>query len=346
MAGAAAFNNATGLQSICAEFGVSNHSLFCEEGEEGLIRLASLEAADVVVVATTGTLALRATLAALQAGKTVALASKEIVVVGGELFMQAAAGCSGKLLPVDSEHNAIFQCLLHREPTSIHKVILTASGGPFLHWTSREMRQIRVADALRHPNWDMGNKITVDSATLANKGLELIEARWLFNLEPDQLQVVVHPQSIIHGMVEFTDGSLLAQMAQPDMTLPIQYAMDFPNCNPAPLPRLDFTRLHLLELRPPDEYRFPCLRLAREAMHQGGSMPAVFNSANQIAVDAFLREQIDFLSIPRLIESCMEHTRIPAANNLDEIALLEREALSFATRQLETLLNQGSLKTL
>jgi 1-deoxy-D-xylulose-5-phosphate reductoisomerase len=341
--GAAADRSKQQLEALAQAFPGLRTSLYCEQGEAGLMELATLEDADVVVVATTGTVAMQATLAALHAGKTVALASKEIIVTAGARFMQAATGARGTLLPVDSEHNAIFQCLNGKDPATLRRVILTASGGPFLNWTAAEMRHITVKDALRHPTWEMGAKITVDSATLANKGLELMEARWLFDLQPQQLAVVIHPQSTVHAMVEFVDGSVIAQMAEPDMSLPIQFAIDYPMRRPAPLPALDFSRILRLDFRPPDEVRFPCLALARSAMQTDGCAPAVFNIANQVAVQAFIDQRISFAAIPKLIDCCLQQIdRFGQLPDLPRIPSFEEEIRQFAQAQLETLPNELS----
>lgn len=337
LVGIASLRNAAGLEAIGDEFAVPHRSLFSRDGSEGLLRLATLEEADVVVLATTGTVGLQAAAAALDADKTLALASKEILVLAGELFVQHARKAPGRLIPVDSEHSALFQCLLGRDPRSIHQMILTASGGPFLRRTPREMHHITLAEALSHPNWSMGTKITIDSATMANKGLELIEARWLFDLPAERLRVVIHPQSIIHSMVEFVDGSVMAQMGRPSMTLPIQFAIDYPDTAPSPAPRLDFDRIHQLELRPPDLDQFPCLALAMEALHQGGAAPALFNAANQIAVEAFIEKRLPFLAIPGLIRHCLRHNRTRPAQSLADCQRMEAEMLAFARAALDAL---------
>jgi len=329
--GVAANRNAAALDAIAAEFKAPHRALFQEHGTEGLIGLATLPEADIVVVATTGTIGVRPTVAALQAGKTVGLANKETLVLAGQYIMPLAGG---RLLPVDSEHNAhnaIFQCLDGRgDPAHLHRILLTASGGPFLHYTVRELAQVTPADALRHPNWDMGPKVTIDSATLANKGLEMMEARWLFGLQPDQIDVVIHPQSIIHSMVEFRDGSVIAQLAPPSMTFPIQHVLSWPDRLAPCGPRLDFGRIHRLELRPPDEDKFPCLRLARQALRQGGLAPALFNAANEAAVAAFLEKRLGFLAIPRLIEECLAKAAFAEPASLEELLALEPELVEFA----------------
>lgn len=338
--GVAANRNADLLEQTADRFHVPHRCLYAEEGAEGLVRLATLEEADLVVVATTGTAGLEPTAAALEAGKTVALANKETLVLGGEWIMRLQRAGKGRILPVDSEHNAIFQCL-ERGPgrEDLKRILLTASGGPFLHHTRSELENVTVEEALRHPNWDMGPKVTIDSATMANKGLEMIEARWLFDLEPGQIEVVVHPQSLIHSMVEFRDGSVIAQMAPPSMTFPIQHVLSYPERLDPCLPGLDFSRIHQLVLRPPDIERFPCLRLASEALHQGGTAPAVFNAANEVAVKAFLKGTLPFTGIPALIESCLASADFPEPDTLSGIRALDAQLQEFALSQLD----KGSL---
>jgi 1-deoxy-D-xylulose-5-phosphate reductoisomerase len=335
LCGIAANRNAKALEEVREEFDVPHHALFETEGLEGLVRLATLPEADVVIIATTGTIGLRPTIAALEAGKTVGLANKETLVLGGRFVMPLARSRPGSLLPVDSEHNAIFQCLQGREKGDLHQILLTASGGPFLHHTRRELAGVGTKEALAHPNWDMGPKITVDSATMANKGLEMIEAAWLFDLQPEQIRVVIHPQSIIHSMVEFRDGSVIAQLAPPSMTYPIQQVLSYPEMIESPRPGLDFTRIHQLELRPPDTGKFPNLRLAAEALRSGGLAPAIYNAANQVAVEAFLKGRLDFLEIPVLVSRCLEKADWPPPATLEELILLERELLAFARAQLK-----------
>ncbi len=271
-------------------------------GLAGLVELASLPEADIVLVAVVGTTGLEPALAALAAGKDLALASKEILVLAGKFVMAEAKKHGGKLLPVDSEHNAVFQCLEGHPSAGVRRIILTASGGAFRDWSHDRLAHVTPAEALKHPNWSMGPKITVDSATLANKGLELIEAQWLFGLHPEQCTAVLHPQSIVHCLVEFTDGAMLAQLCPPSMTFPIQHALLHPLRVPGVDATLDFTKLLGLEFRPVDEARFPMLRLAKQTMTAGGVAPAVYNAANEVAVAAFLNDQIPFLAIPRVVE--------------------------------------------
>ena len=271
-------------------------------GLAGLVELAQLPLADTVLVAVVGTTGLDPALAALAAGKNLALASKEILVLAGKFVLAAARASGAKILPVDSEHSAVFQCLEGHPHAGVRRIVLTASGGAFRDWPVERLAHVTPADAVKHPNWSMGPKITVDSATLANKGLELIEAQCLFGLRPEQCTAVLHPQSIVHCLVEFTDGAMLAQLSPPSMTFPIQHALLHPQRAPGVEPGLDFTKLLGLEFRPVDEARFPLLRLARQVMSAGGIAPAVYNAANEVAVAAFLNGNIPFLAIPRVVE--------------------------------------------
>ena len=275
-------------------------------GLGGLIELAQLPEADLVLVAVVGTTGLQPALAALAAGKPLALASKEILVLAGKFVMAAARASGVRLLPVDSEHNAVFQCLEGHPGAAVRRIVLTASGGALRDLPAAELAGVTPADALRHPNWAMGPKITVDSATLANKGLELMEAQWLFGLRPDQCEAVLHPQSIVHCLVEFTDGAMLAQLAPPSMTFPIQHALLYPERAPGIDAGLDLHKLLRLDFRPVDEARYPCLRLARIAMDAGGVAPAVYNAANEVAVAAFLAGRLPFLAIPGVIDQSLQ----------------------------------------
>jgi len=275
-------------------------------GEAGAIQVATHPEANVVMSAIVGAAGLQPTLAAIEAGKDIALANKETMVVAGEFMNAAAARRQIKIFPVDSEHSAIFQCLNGEDPKRVKKLILTASGGPFLHKPREEFAAITVEQALKHPNWSMGAKITIDSATLMNKGLELIEARWLFSIEPEQLAVCVHPQSIIHSMVEFQDSSVIAQLGLPDMRVPIAYALSYPDRYPNDLPSLDLTKFAGLTFFEPDEEKFRCLKLAKQAMAAGGTMPAVLNAANEIAVQRFLDRKIGFTAIAALVEETLQ----------------------------------------
>jgi len=283
-----------------------------------------------VMAAIVGAAGLLPTLAAIDAGKDVLLANKESLVTCGRLFMEAVKQRSARLLPVDSEHNAVFQCLQGHSTADVHRLILTASGGAFRDWPLERLAEARVADALKHPNWAMGPKITVDSATLANKGLELIEAQWLFGLRAEQCQAVIHTQSIVHCLVEFCDGSFLAQLCPPSMTFPIQHALLHPQRAGGVDAALDFTRLLGLEFRPVDEARFPMLRLAREAMLAGGVAPAIYNAANEVAVAAFLAGHVPFLAIPRIVEQTLASLRNFDPHSLDDVLHADTEARRLA----------------
>ncbi len=274
-------------------------------GPEGLVTLARDVEADVCVSALVGGAGLLPTMAAIQAGRTMALANKETLVMAGSLMTAAARARRVALLPVDSEHSAVFQCLVGHNRGDVHRILLTASGGPFRELPKEKFAAVTVEDALRHPTWKMGAKITIDSATLMNKGLEIIEARWLFDLAPDQVQVIVHPQSIVHSMVEYIDGSVLAQLGVADMGIPILYALTFPERRPTPAARLDLVRAGALTFFEPDPERFPCLRLAREALVAGGAAPVVLNAANEVAVAAFLARRIAFPEIWQLIDRAL-----------------------------------------
>jgi len=276
-------------------------------GLSGLVDLAQLPEADIVLVAVVGTTGLEPALAAIAAGKDLALASKEILVLAGKFVMAAARQHHAKLLPVDSEHNAVFQCIEGHPAASVSRIVLTASGGAFRDWPTERLAHATVADALKHPNWSMGPKITVDSATLANKGLELIEAQWLFGLRAEQCQTVIHPQSIVHCLVEFTDGAMLAQLCPPSMTFPIQHALLHPARAPGVEAPLDLAKLFSLEFRPVEESRFPMLGLAQQVMHAGGVAPAVYNAANEVAVAAFLEGRVPFLAIPRIVNQTLQN---------------------------------------
>lgn len=289
------------------------------EGEDGLVRLVEETEADMVLVAIVGTSGLRPALAALRSGKDLAVASKEILVMAGEEVMTTAARLGRAVLPVDSEHNAIFQCLQATPEKEVRRLILTASGGPFRRTPAADLAHVTVAQALKHPTWSMGQKITIDSATLFNKGLEMIEARWLFNIGMDRIDVIIHPQSIVHSMVEFVDHSILAQLSHSDMCFPIQYAVTYPRRLPNNLPALDFARLGQLLFEAPDPVRFPALRLARQAGTIGGTLPAVFNAANEVAVEAFLAGACPFPAIWQSVETVMERHRPVASPALDDI---------------------------
>lgn len=296
-------------------------------GMEGLLELASMEEADLMVTAIVGMIGLRPTIAAIQAGKDIALANKETLVTAGHLIMPLAREKGVSILPVDSEHSAIFQALHGEKKAQVRKLLITASGGPFRGRSKKELEQVTPADALKHPNWDMGQKITIDSATLVNKGLEVMEARWLFDVDLDQIQVVVQPQSVIHSMVEFCDGAVMAQLGTPDMRLPIQYALYYPDRRPLPGDRLDFWKMHELTFERPDTDTFRGLPLAMEAARAGGTMATVFNAANERAVAKFLKEEIRFLDIYEIIGETMARHRICPNSGLDEI--LETEQMTY-----------------
>ena len=300
-----------------------------EAGMDGLIAVATEASAQVVVTAVVGMIGIRPTIAAIQAGKDIALANKETLVTAGHLIIPMVRERGVRRLPVDSEHSAIFQCLNGEHGNRIHKILLTASGGPFRGKTREEMKNIQVEDALKHPNWSMGQKITIDSSTMVNKGLEVMEARWLFGVEMDQVQVVVQPQSIIHSMVEFEDGAVMAQLGTPDMKLPIQYALCWPERRPMGGERLDFWKLAEIRFEKPDFDNFPGLSLAYEAGRTGGSLPTVFNAANERAVSMFLNRKIGYLTITDIIESAMRrHTVIPNPS-VEQILEAERDTYDY-----------------
>jgi len=288
-------------------------------GDSGLIELATLPGADIVLIAIVGTAGLQPALAAIRAGKDIAVASKEILVMAGEIVMREARKHGVKVLAVDSEHSAIFQCLDGKKSEAVRNLWLTASGGPFRQTPGHEFPSITVERALKHPSWVMGQKITIDSATLFNKGLEMIEARWLFDIEMARVRVVVHPQSVIHSMVEFVDGSMLAQLSTPDMCLPIQYALTYPHRKSSQRVQTNLAQLGQLTFEEPDEERFPALRLARQAGETGGTLPAVLNAANEVAVSAFVRRRINFPQISEVVARTMERHATKSAPTLDEI---------------------------
>ena len=304
-------------------------------GAEGLARMVEETEADMVLVAIVGTAGLAPALAALRSGKDLAVASKEILVLAGSAVMAEAKKRKKQVLPVDSEHNAIFQCLVGANEKEVRKVILTASGGPFRQSSAQAMEKVTLAQALKHPTWSMGQKITIDSATMFNKGLEMIEAHWLFGLPMRQVDVVVHPQSIVHSLVEFIDGSVLAQLSVTDMCFPIQYAVTYPERMPSGLPPLDLAKLGTLSFEQPDEKRFPALRLAREAGEQGGTLPGVLNAANEVAVEAFLAERISFPRIWGMVEEVMKKHRTEKEPTLEAIIDADRWARGEAKSRLE-----------
>lgn len=296
-------------------------------GMDGLLQVSTLEDTEILVTAVVGMIGIRPTIEAIKAGKDIALANKETLVTAGHIIMPLAREKQVSILPVDSEHSAIFQSLQGNESKAVHKILLTASGGPFRGKKEEELMEIRVEDALKHPNWTMGQKITIDSATMVNKGLEVIEAKWLFGVGVDRVQVVVQPQSIVHSMVEYVDGAVIAQLGTPDMKLPIQYALYYPQRRYLPGDRLDFLSLGRLEFEKPDMDTFYGLRLAYEAGKAGGSLPTVFNAANELAVSMFLKREVKFLEIVEIIEDCMRaHHNI---ENPDLQQILDVEAATY-----------------
>ena len=296
-------------------------------GMDGLLEVATDPASEILVTAIVGMIGIRPTIAAMKAGKDIALANKETLVTAGHIIMPLAEECHVKILPVDSEHSAIFQCLNGEHKDQLKKILLTASGGPFRGKKKEELKNVQVEDALKHPNWSMGRKITIDSATLVNKGLEMMEARWLFGVEPKDIQIVVQPKSIIHSMVEFVDGAVIAQLGTPDMKLPIQYALYYPNRRHLPGDRLDFWTLNQITFEKPDMENFPGLKLAFDAAAAGGTMPTVYNAANERAVAKFLDRKIGFLDIPEIIGSCMAEHKVTENPIVEQI--LETEAATY-----------------
>ena len=304
-------------------------------GKAGLVKLAQLEADAVVLNAVVGIAGLEATLAAINSGKDVALANKESLVTGGKLVMDAVKKNGVKLLPVDSEHSAIFQCLQDKHSAkSLNKIILTASGGPFFGYSSEQLENVTKAQALKHPNWSMGSKITIDSATLMNKGLELIEAVWLFDVKPSDVQIVVHRQSIIHSAVQFIDNSVIAQMGVPDMRLPIQYAITYPDRFECPAESLDFFAMKDLTFAPADPETFLCLKAAIEAINKGGLYPCAVNGANERAVQLFLEDKIRFADIGRIVYAVLSHFNFSAEYTLEDVFRADKEARAFVDAQL------------
>ena len=296
-------------------------------GMDGLLEVATDPASEILVTAIVGMIGIRPTIAAMKAGKDIALANKETLVTAGHIIMPLAEECHVKILPVDSEHSAIFQCLNGEHKDQLKKILLTASGGPFRGKKKEELKNVQVEDALKHPNRSMGRKITIDSATLVNKGLEMMEARWLFGVEPKDIQIVVQPKSIIHSMVEFVDGAVIAQLGTPDMKLPIQYALYYPNRRHLPGDRLDFWTLNQITFERPDMENFPGLKLAFDAAAAGGTMPTVYNAANERAVAKFLDRKIGFLDIPEIIRSCMAEHKVTENPTVEQI--LETEAATY-----------------
>ena len=313
-------------------------------GASALIEVATLPNVDSVMAAIVGAAGLLPTLAAAEAGKTILLANKEALVMSGDIFMNAVTKSGAQLLPIDSEHNAIFQCMPAAYQTGasakgVRRILLTASGGPFRTMPLDELSQVTPAQAVAHPNWDMGKKISVDSATMMNKGLEMIEACLLFNLKPEQIQVVIHPQSVIHSMVDYVDGTVLAQMGCPDMRIPIAHALAYPERFESGATPLDIFTVKHMDFEPADLERFPCLRLAYEAIQTGGTMPTILNAANEIAVEAFLNEQIRFTDIPVVIEKTMQEIPMQIADSLETILATDTHARTVANQIIQGLAN-------
>lgn len=294
-------------------------------GMDGLIEISVIPEAEILVTAIVGMIGIRPTIEAIKAGKNIALANKETLVTAGHIIMPLAKAHNVAILPVDSEHSAIFQSLQGNPRGALHKILLTASGGPFRGRTKEQLRNIQVEDALKHPNWEMGRKITIDSSTLVNKGLEVMEAKWLFDVDFDHIEVVVHPQSIIHSMVEYVDGAIIAELGTPDMKLPIQYALYYPDRRYLPGERVDFATLGQLTFEKPDLETFDGLRLAFEAGRMGGSMPTVYNAANELAVSKFLDRKINYLEIPEIIETCMANHKNIINPTVEQILQTEKE---------------------
>ena len=304
-------------------------------GMDGLLEIATMPQAQVLVTAIVGMIGIRPTIAAIEAGKAIALANKETLVTAGHIIMPLAAKMGVPILPVDSEHSAIFQSLNGEPKNRVEKILLTASGGPFRGFTREQLAKVQVEDALKHPNWAMGRKITIDSSTLVNKGLEVMEAKWLFGVELEQIQVVVHPQSIIHSMVQYVDGAVIAQLGTPDMKLPIQYALFYPDRRPMHGKKLDFYELGSISFEKPDMETFTGLKLALSAMKKGGSMPTVYNAANERAVSLFLNRKIAYLQIPELIEEAMDQHKVIPNPSVEQILETEKQVYEFLNKEVQ-----------
>jgi 1-deoxy-D-xylulose-5-phosphate reductoisomerase len=335
--GMATSDGADRLRRACGANTMKADSVTIVSGAEGLVAVATHPSVDIVICASAGTAGLEAVLAAIDTGKTVALANKEVLVMAGALVTEAARRRGVAILPVDSEHNAIHQCLHGRARREIRRLILTASGGPFREFTADQLEKVDAAAALQHPTWRMGRKITIDSATLMNKGLEVIEAHWLFGVSADQIDVVIHPQSIVHSMVELTDGSVIAQLGVTDMRLPIQYACSYPDRWEAALPPLDLTRAGWLEFHTPARDRFPCLDLAYRALRTGGTLPVVLNAANEVAVEYFLEGTLGFTAIPRVIQKTMDAHDVENVTTLDVVRRVDAWARECARHTAQAL---------
>jgi len=318
----------------CVKSALENYPIKVYCGADAIAQVCSSESVDMVLTAMVGFVGLKPTIEAIRAGKSIALANKETLVVAGELIMKEAEANRVPVIPVDSEHSAIYQCLAGEGNNRIEKIILTASGGPFREWGLKELEGVKPDQALRHPNWCMGPKITIDSATLMNKGLEVIEARWLFGVGPDEIEVVVHPQSIIHSMVQFTDGSIKAQMGLPDMRLPIQYAFSYPHRFESDFERFDFLKHPSLTFEQPDTKIFRNLALSYEALRKGGNWPCILNAANEVAVEAFLKEKIGFLQIPDLVERTLSRSTYIKVPVLEDYINSDLQARRVAKEQI------------
>ena len=355
LVGIAAKKDSERLAEIAREFSVKEACLFdakaysqaresglfsgdtnLSSGLDGLNRLASLASCDTVLVAVVGTQGLLPSLTAIEAGKTLAIASKEILVLAGKFIMEAAKRQNALILPVDSEHNALFQCLQGVPRDQASRVILTASGGSFRDTPIEQLGSVTLEKALQHPNWDMGPKVTIDSATMANKGLEMIEAGWLFDMSPEQVDVVIHTQSVVHSLVECVDGSVIAQLSPPDMTFAIQHTLLYPDRAKPVSNTLDFRQAFQLDFRPPNIDRYPCLKLARECMRADGIAPGIFNAANEIAVDAFIQDRIKFVEISKIVEKTLEFIENKEPNSIEEVLEYDEEARSVANRLVDT----------
>ncbi len=336
--GTVVIGNKDHYQKLRASLGHTQIKVYA--GEEEIEKVVADSKAGMVVAAMVGFSGLKPTLAAVKAGKNIALANKETLVVAGEIICKSARQTGSRIIPVDSEHSAIFQCLAGEPAGSVEQITLTASGGPFLNHTAEMLSQVKPYEALKHPNWDMGNKVTVDSASLMNKGLEMIEAKWLFNIDPDKIKVIIHPQSIIHSFVHFTDGSVKAQLGLPDMRLPILYALGYPGRLRSDLPRLDLNLQNNLTFTEPDMDRFRNLPLAYEAIRQGGNMPCALNAANEVAVIAFLAGRVGFLQMPEIVEYTMEKTEYIPSPGMGYLEMTNTKAREISTDYINKLSRQ------
>jgi 1-deoxy-D-xylulose-5-phosphate reductoisomerase len=306
-------------------------------GNDAIEQVITSSTVDVVIASIVGYSGLRSTIAAINAGKRIALANKETLVVAGEIIGRLVRESGSRIIPVDSEHSAIFQCLVGEAGNPIEKITLTASGGPFLEWSEEKLKNVKPGDALKHPNWDMGNKVTIDSASLMNKGLEVIEAKWLFDLTPEQISVIIHPQSVIHSFVHFADGSVKAQLGVPDMRVPILYALTYPDRVKSDLPRLELSDYKTLTFIDPDVKKFRNLSLAFNALKEGGNMPCILNAANEIAVNAFLTEKIGFMQMSDVVEHTMDSSLYSPAPDLDFLEITDSEARVIALNYINKL---------